>query len=144
MEHCRELSTCPTFRLINCRMSVKNSNERKTRKAHLDFITDRLDTDGRPLSALGPLLSLIPCIANSHCQFGPITAKGYRRDGSLVFLVLSQTLLDFVVPDRHCSIRACRGECVVDGMKSERIDRPDVINVVDCLSVTFECVFFLL
>lgn len=57
---------------------------------------------------------------------------------------MAQPLFDLVVPDGDGGVRAARRERVVRRVEGERIDRPNVVDVVDRLAVALERVLFFL
>jgi hypothetical protein len=78
-------------------------------------------------------------------------------------VILPESFLDFVVPDGDGCVGACGGECRVSRwcgglalrwslrsridvpwMEGERVYGPDVVYIVDSLSMALECVLFIL
>jgi len=49
-----------------------------------------------------------------------------------------------MVPDADCTIGACGGKGVVGWVEGKRVDGPNVVDVVDGLSVALESVLFIL
>lgn len=117
--------------------------------------------DTRRPSSLGTLLSLVPCVADADSELRAIGVECDGRHRGVVLGVLAQTLLELVVPDGYRAVRAGRGKGIVPAATSalsicanervyshwvecERVDRPDVIDVVDSLAVALERVLLLL
>ena len=120
---------------------------KKKKSSHLDHIPNLPHTELEPRyqwMSLKPILSLIPRRTKPNSDPPPITVESNSRHAPLELWVLPQSFLDLVIPDRHRRIRTCRSESVERGMGSEGIDRPDVVHVVDGLSMAFESVFLFL
>lgn len=49
-----------------------------------------------------------------------------------------------MIPDGDRPVGPCRRKGVVNWMKGKRVDGPDVVDVVDGLTVAFKGVFFIL
>jgi hypothetical protein len=123
----------------------QNIKKEQRNETHLNLLPNRPYTQPRRNSiSLQPFLTLIPRITDPNRNLRPIAIKRNSRHRPGELGVLSQPLLHLVVPDRHGSVGTRRGEGVEGGMEGERVDGPDVVDVVDGLAVAFECVFFFL
>jgi len=49
-----------------------------------------------------------------------------------------------MVPNADCGIRTCGGKGVVGWVECKRVDRPDVVYIVDGLPMALESIFFIL
>jgi hypothetical protein len=117
---------------------------RPAKQTHLDLLPELTNKQRRPLSCTSALFSCVPRVARTDRQTGAISRKRQCSDRGVVARVLPKPLFDLVVPDRNSGIRATGCERIVRRVESQRIDRPDVVNVVNCLAMTLERVLFFL
>ena len=114
-------------------------------QTYLNLIPDLPNTqprgDGIGLQAL---LTLIPCITNPHRYLRTVAVERDRRHWPREPGILPQPLLNFVVPDGYGAIRTSRCKGVESWVEGEAVDGPYMVNIVDRLAVTFECVFLFL
>ena len=126
----------------------KTSTRRKKYKnktgSHLDFFTKLPDGEDRLLCSLHTILAFIPGITNPHSKLRPVRIERDRGHWIIEFRVLTQPLLDLVVPDRHRTIRTRRSKRVVLGMERKSVDWPYMIHTVNSLAVALESVLLIL
>jgi hypothetical protein len=113
-------------------------------ETHLDLLSKLTNKERGPLSRTRTLLARIPRVARADREACAVRRERQRGDGSVVARVLAQPLFDLVVPDGDGGVRAPRRERIVRRVEGERIDRPNVIDVVDRLAVALERVLFFL
>jgi hypothetical protein len=106
------------------------------------------------------LLTHVPVVPNTDSEARPIAVECERADGVVELGVLPQSLLDFVVPDGDRCVGAGgrervvavtkKGSAVVRGkgiecvhrMKCQGVHGIHLVDIVHCVPVTLEGIFF--
>lgn len=144
-------------RQISSRNQVKSSS-------YLDLIPCCPYVYTGTFCRLRALFTLLPRVAHAHSQLRAVAVERDRRHGGVVLRVLTQPLLQLVVPYRDGAVRTGGSEGVVTvtqkqggekgrmgescgyvhRVECEGVDRPDVVHVIDSLAVALERVLLVL
>lgn len=79
-----------------------------------------------------------------YCKCSPVIAEGKWCDAGGVPMELAQSLFVKWIPNIYKSIRTTCGECIVNVMKGNGIDRVNLLNVVFSQPVALEGILLLL